>query len=327
MSFAHLHVHSEYSLLDGAIKVADLVDRAEALGQPAVAITDHGWLAGAIKFVKAAKEKGIKPIVGSEIYVSTQEDAKKPASSPGDNYHLTLLAQTAEGYRNMMRMSSLAHLDGLSYKPRTDLTTLRDHAEGVICLSGCVGSQLVQTIVHGTWEEANDLVRFYQDTFEERFFIELMFHGGSGGIDHVRIEDDGGKTLMGETEINLALMDLANRHGVGVVATNDAHYLGRDDGCAHDTLLCIGMGAWKDKEDRLRFPGASEASWEFYIKGRDEMRAACPWDEWERACDNTLIVADMVEPDVVPFGANILPAYQIPDDVQYDLYKEHGLIL
>lgn len=327
MSFVHLHLHSEFSLLDGAIRVNDLVEKAEELGQSAVAITDHGWLASAVKFVKAAKKRGIKPIVGSEIYVASQEDMREPASSPGDNYHLTLLAQNAEGYRNMMRMSTIAHLEGLSYKPRVDLRTLKEHSEGVICLSGCVASQLVQTITYSSMAEARKLVEFYQDAFGDRFFIELMAHGGTNGIDHVRLEDDSGKILMSETDINLALLDLANQYGVAVVATNDAHYLNHSDGCAHDTLLCISMGAWKDKKDRLRFPGAPEADWQFYVKGRDEMLAMSDWEEWWRACDNTLHVANLVDNSVIELGQDILPKYEIPEDPLFEAYQQYGLVL
>lgn len=328
MSFTHLHVHSEMSLLDGAIKIPDLCKRVAELGQSAVAITDHGWIAGAVKFVEAAKEAGIKPIIGMETYVATGASRLEPAKSGGDNYHLTLLAATAEGYRNLVRLTTDAYLQGMHYKPRTDMGTLIAHSEGIIVLSGCIGAEIPQLLVHGREKEALDLACRFRGAFNGRFFIEVMDHGISrDGISHVRIEENG-TLLMAEHELNDALVSLANKLDVGVVATNDAHYLHEAHGDVQDTLLCIGTGSWKDKPDRMRFPGAREQSYEFYIKSRDEMDSVSSAVWWSTAVVNSLHVADLVESDVLPLGNMYMPRFPVPtDDPQFNLYLKQGIII
>lgn len=324
--FTHLHVHTEYSLLDGAIRVPDLCKQAAALGQTSIAITDHGVLFGAVKFTKEAKDHGIKPIIGFEGYVAT-DTIDRPAKHSGDNYHITLLAANREGYHNLMRLTSIGHLRGLSYKPRIDLGLLGLHSAGVIVLSGCVGGQIPQLIVSGKPEEAEKLARWFRERFEERFLIEIMAHGSTSGIDHVTIRsDDDATVLMSETDLNMALVDLANKLGIGVVATNDAHYLERDHGSSHDTLLCIGMGKYKE-EERLRFPGSKEKAYEFYIKTEAEMRACSSEAYWSTAVSNSSLVADMVAEDVVPLGVQVLPKFVIPDDPAFHIYQKTGLII
>jgi DNA polymerase-3 subunit alpha len=304
------------SLLDGAIRIPDLCKRAVEHGQTSVAITDHGWIAGAVKFVEAAKESGIKPIIGMETYLASDNDISKPAKSGGDNFHLTLLARNEAGYRNLVRLTSIAHLRGLSYKPRIDRGLLAEHREGVIVLSGCIGAEIPQTIIHDGYATGLKLARWYQKTFGGNFFIEVMAHGSIGGVDHVRIESNG-VVVMSESDLNRALVSIADSLGVGVVATNDAHYLDRDHGGSHDTLLCIGMGAWKDKPDRMRFPGAKHKSWEFYIKSEAEMRAVAAEDWWQTAVSNAQVIADMIEPNVIKLGQNIVPRFKIPDDAEF----------
>jgi DNA polymerase-3 subunit alpha len=316
MSFTHLHVHSEFSLLDGAIRVDDLVSRASELGQSHVAITDHGWVASAVKLTTAAKKAGITPIIGMETYLASGNDMSKPAKSSGDNYHLTLLARNAAGYRNLMRLTSEAHIRGLSYKPRIDRNLLAEHREGIIVLSGCFGAEIPQTIIENGEERGYELAERYAEVHGEDFFIEVMNHGSIGGIDHVRVER-AGHTYFTESDLNRALVRIADRLGVGVVATNDAHYLRSEHGTHHDTLLCIGMGSWKDKPDRFRFAGSEHKSWEFYIKSEQEMLAVSdePW--WATACSNTAIIASKIENDVVPIGTNIMPKFQIPNDPEF----------
>lgn len=329
MSFAHLHVHSEFSLLDGAIRVPDLVQRVSEMGQSHVAITDHGWIAGALKFQKAAIEAGVTPIIGSEMYMATGEDMRLKTKDAGDTFHLTVLAQNREGYRNLMRLTSLAHIEGLGHRPRIDKDTLAEHSDGLICLSGCVAAELPQHLIWGREKDARDLVEWYQETFGDRFHIELMSHGSTGGVDHVAIEDEKGNIVMEETQLNRALVDIADRYGVGVVATNDAHYLTHEDGDAHDTLLCISAGEWKTKKDRrMQFPGAEHDAWEFYVKSEAEMLEASDEDYWETACANTALVVKDVERGVVETGNTVLPDFPIPDDDPlFDLYKETGAII
>lgn len=324
MSLAHLHVHTEFSLLDGAIKVDDLCQKVQGLGQTAVAITDHGWLSGAIKFTKSAKEAGIKPIIGMEAYLATNGDHKTPAKNGGDTFHLTLLARSAEGYKNLMRLSSLSHLHGFSYKPRIDRSLLKDNKSGLIVLSGCIGAEIPQMIVKKGYKAGMALARDYVEAFGENFFIEVMSHGGTGGVDHVRIEDADGSIAMTESDLNAALVNIADNLGVGIVATNDAHYLDSNHGQHHDTLLCVGMGAWKQKADRMRFPGARHKAWEFYIKSEEEMLKASSESWWSTACANTAIVESMVDSDVVQLGVQSTPKFNIPDDQKFAHWQETG---
>jgi DNA polymerase-3 subunit alpha len=320
MSFTHLHVHSEFSLLDGAIKVDALCKRAASLGQTAVAVTDHGWIAGAVKLVQAAKDAGVKPIIGMETYLASDGDHHSAAKSPGDNYHLTLLAKNEAGYKNLIRLTSLAHTEGLSYKPRIDRALLAQHADGVIVLSGCIGAEIPQTIIEHGKTAGLRLARLYQSTFGDNFFIEVMAHGSTSGVDHVRVEEKG-EVLLTESDLNATLVDIADQLGVGIIATNDAHYLVRDHGQHHDTLLCVGMGAWKEKPDRMRFPGAEHKAWEFYIKSEQEMLAVSTQSWWQTACSNSQVLADMIEPSVLRLGGNIMPRFTIPADTHYEAWR------
>jgi DNA polymerase-3 subunit alpha len=327
MAFSHLHVHSEFSLLDGAIRVPDLCKRAAELGQSAVAITDHGCLFGAIKFVQEAKEAGVKPIIGIETYLASAGDMTLPAKSGGDNFHLTLLAQNKAGYASLMRLTTLAHLQGLSYKPRIDRKLLYNHREGVIVLSGCIGAEIPQAVVTKGYAGAKELARTYLDMFGDNFYIEVMAHGATNGVDHVRVENNGVIHLT-ETELNTALVDIARELGVPVVATNDAHYLRKDDGQHQDTLLCIGTGSWKEKKDRLRFPGAEQKAWEFYVKSEGEMLAVSKESWWKEAVTNTTTLADRVADSVIELGKNITPKYRIPNDTGFRSWlqtKNHSI--
>lgn len=294
----------------------DLCKRAVEIGQSSVAITDHGWIASAVKFVTAAKEHGVKPVVGIETYLATNNDHKTAAKNGGDNFHLTLLAKNRAGYANLMRLTSLAHIEGMSYKPRISRALLADHAEGVIVLSGCIGAEIPQTIIDHGGAAGLRLARLYQQSHGDNFFIELMSHGSTNGVDHVRVEENG-VIEMTETDLNNALVDIANQIGAGLIATNDAHYLKQEHGQHHDTLLCIGMGAWKDKADRMRFPGAKERAFEFYIKDEEGMLKMSeePW--WKTACANTAILADSIEHDVVPLGLDTMPNFKIPADPEF----------
>lgn len=325
--FVHLHNHTEFSLLDGASPIEGLVERVEELGQNAVAITDHGWIAGAVKLTKKAKDHGIKPIIGSEVYMATTDDMEDAAKHSGDTYHLTLLAKNKEGYKNLSRLTSEAHLRGLSYKPRIDKKTLEKHSDGIILLTGCVAAELPQLLAYDRKKEAKDLLKWYRKVFGDDLFIELMYHGERDGIDHVRLKDDDGNVLITETELTDALVSLGNSFGIGLIATNDAHYLLREDGDAHDTLLCIGTGKRKNQDDRMKFPGYDQKDWEFYVKSGKEMIELSDRKEWETACGNTQILADRISDEAVPLGDPILPKFEIPDDVKYNLWQDTGVIV
>jgi len=326
MSYVHLHCHTEFSLLDGMSSVSGLCQRVAEIGQNAVAVTDHGWMAGAIKFVGHARDAGIKPIIGSEVYIATGP-MSEPAKSSGDNYHLTLLVQNEEGYRNLMRLTSLAHLEGFHYKPRIDMATLKKHSAGLICLSGCIAGEVCQLLMAGDEKEARRLIQWYREVFGDRFFLEVMYHGmDKTGTDIVRNPLPDGSYFEEHMLVDWLLVEGARR-GIPVVATNDAHYLTRDDGDAHDTLLCLGMGAWKHKEERIRYPGEEGQHYEFFVKTEDEMLVLTKGDDWEEACNNTQHVADMVDEDVIPKHGLILPHYTIPQDIGYRVWMEQGCLI
>src|SRR3954449_1101363 len=231
--FVHLHCHSHYSLLDGASKIPNLVQRAKALGMPALAVTDHGNLHGAVEFLREAKAADLKPIVGMEAYVAPHRRTDRTGggvSGHETNFHLTLLARTGEGVRNLMRLSSRAFLEGFYYKPRIDKEILERHAEGLICLSGCVSSEFSDHILHDKRTEAEALCAWYQKVFgPENFFIEIQNNGIQIQRDHAG-----------------PAIDLARRMGLPLVGTSDAHYLERGDAPAHDILLCVSTGTTVD---------------------------------------------------------------------------------
>jgi len=260
--FVHLHCHSHYSLLDGQSKIPDLIDRVKSLGMPAVALTDHGNLFGAIEFLREAKAAGIVPIVGIEAYVAPGKRTDRTSSSGGAGderyaYHLTLLARNGAGFRNLLRLSSRSYLEGYYYKPRIDKEILAQHSEGLICLSGCVGSEFSQLLLHDRGKEAEDLAMWYYKTFGEgNFFVEVQNNG-----------------LQIQRDCMARELDLAGRLGFPVVATSDAHYLTQDDYLAHDVLLCINTGKTLDQPlDKPRFVADDgKLSNQFHVRSPEEM--------------------------------------------------------
>jgi DNA polymerase-3 subunit alpha len=291
--FVHLHVHSEYSLLDGACRINDIISTAKEFDMPAVALTDHGVLYGALEFYFAARSQGIKPILGCEMYVAPRGHLDRSAR---DEYHLTVLAADAEGYRNLIKLVSKGFLDGYYYKPRVDLELLAMHHRGLIVLSGCLGGGVQQHLLNGRADDARALATSYRQIFGERFFLELHHH-------HNVLED----------KVRGALLDLSRETGVRAVAANDFHYLRKDDAPAHDVLLCIGTGRMVADTDRMRFDGD-----DFYFKSAGEMREL--FAQTPDACDATLDIARMVEIDLES-KSFALPAFPVPadggDDRQY----------
>ncbi|MBV8366601.1 MAG: DNA polymerase III subunit alpha [Candidatus Eremiobacteraeota bacterium] len=270
-SFVHLHVHSEYSLLDGACRVGDLVQAAAENAMPALALTDHGVLYGALEFYFAAKAKGIKPLIGCEMYVAPRGRRDRAAR---DEYHLTVLAVDRAGYQNLLKLVSAGFLEGYYYKPRVDLELLAAHSSGLVVLSGCLGGGVQQALLRDDMDGARAMVRDYRAIFGERYFLELHHH-------HMAAED----------KVRSSLLQLSRETGVRAVATNDSHYLGREDAPAHDVLLCIGTGRLVSDSDRLRFDGD-----DFYFKSADAMREL--FADSSDACDATLDIAEMAELDL-----------------------------
>jgi len=294
--FVHLHLHTQYSLLDGANRTKDLIRHVLDSGMDAFAVTDHGNMFGAFEIQSEAVKHGLKPILGVEAYVAPgsrhDREAVKTVDGEGNNYHLTLLAETPEGYKNLSYLVSEAFLTGFYYKPRMDWELLEKHHEGLVALSGCVKSEVSQRLLAGDWAGAKETALKYQALFgKDRYFIELMDHG-----------------LPIQRQLMPDLLRLSQETGIPVVATNDAHYLQRGDAEAQDVLLCIGMGKTVNDSRRMKFYNS-----EFYVKSPAEMAEAFrPWSL--DAVRNTVAVADRVAPMVIVDTGIKLPTFPLPED-------------
>ena len=287
--FVHLHVHTEYSLLDGAARIVKLVEKAQKLGMPAVAITDHGSMYGVIDFYKAAKQSGIKPILGCEVYVAPRSRFQKEPGRDDFKYHLVLLAKNLQGYRNLMKLVTAGYLEGFYYKPRVDRELLSKYNEGLIALSACMAGEIPELLLAGEEERALQAALWYRDTFGPgNFYLELQDHG-----------------LADQKELNQKLLKLGEKTGIPLVATNDVHYLERSDAAAHDVLLCIQTGKSVEDPNRLKFEGS-----EFYFKDAEEMKETFHTFPSE-VLENTLRIAAEVELDF-SFDRMHLPPYDIP---------------
>ena len=250
MSFAHLHVHTEYSLLDGACRIRDLAKRVKELGQTAVAITDHGAMYGVIDFYRACKAEGIHPVIGCEVYVAARSRFDKIHEFDAESRHLVLLCQNETGYRNLSYMVSQAYVEGFYIKPRIDLELLRAHSEGLIGLSACLAGEIPKRLMNGNYEGAKEYALMMQDILGEgNFYLELQDHG-----------------IREQQEVNRALLRLHQETGIPLVATNDAHYLRKEDAESHDVLLCIQTGKTVDDANRMRYEPQN-----FYLRSTEEM--------------------------------------------------------
>ena len=291
MSFAHLHVHTEYSLLDGSNKIKECVARVKELGMNSVAITDHGCMFGVIDFYRAARAQGIKPILGCEVYVAPGSRFDKEAVGSGDDryYHLVLLAENDEGYHNLMKIVSRGYTEGYYYKPRVDLELLREFHEGIIALSACLAGEVQKNITRGMYSEGRAAALRYEEIFGKgNFFLELQDHG-----------------IPEQQTVNQALMRMSQETGIELVATNDIHYTYAEDARAHDILLCIQTGKKLADEDRMRYEGG-----QYYIKSEEEMKKLFPYAL--KALENTQKIADRCDVEI-EFGVTKLPKYDVPD--------------
>ncbi|OQX65881.1 MAG: DNA polymerase III subunit alpha [Desulfococcus sp. 4484_242] len=288
--FVHLHVHTEYSLLDGAIRIPGMMEKSRALGMPAVAITDHGNMFGAVEFYDQAVKAGLKPIIGSELYVAPGDRRDRSPSRDGspNAYHLVLLVMNSEGYRNLSKLVTLGHLEGFYYHPRVDMALLKEYNAGLIALSACMKGIIPYCIGSGNMEKAREMARQMTAIFDhDRFYLEVQANN-----------------LPEQIQLNEALRELSKDLSIPLVATNDCHYLDRDDAEAHDILLCIQTGKNIDDEKRLRF-----STDEFYFKSRSEMAQALPG--FEDAIANTVGVADRCNYEM-EFGQYKYPVFQVP---------------
>ena len=300
MAFTHLHVHTEYSLLDGSCKIRELTARAKELGMDSMAVTDHGVMYGVIDFYKAAREAGIKPILGCEVYVAPGSRFDRETVSGEDRYyHLVLLAENNKGYENLMKIVSKGFVDGFYYKPRVDYEVLRTYHEGVIALSACLAGEVQRCLTRGMYEEAVRASEKYVDIFgKDNFFLELQDHG-----------------LPDQKLVNQGLMRMSRDTGLKLVATNDIHYTFAEDEKAHDILLCIQTGKKVADEDRMRYEGG-----QYYCKSEEEMRALFPYAP--EAIENTHMIAERCNVEI-EFGVTKLPKYEVPEGFDSWSYLNH----
>lgn len=294
--FVHLHTHSHYSLLDGLTKLEQMVDIAKKAAMPAIALTDHGNMYGAIEFYKLCKKAGIKPIIGVEAYVTAGSRFDKTATTDGGKryYHMILLAKNLQGYKNLIRLVTKANLEGYYYKPRMDKELLREFHEGIVVLSGCMGGELSQTILRGNFEKADEIIKEYQDIFgKENYFIEIQSHPS--------IERD--------PELRRELVKIAKKHGIPVVATQDSHYPCQDDHEAHHTLLAINTQG--DGKEGLEF-----SKDDFSLI--DEKTALEYFADVPESVHNTMLVSDLCEDYEIELGKAYFPHYPLPENTTAD---------
>ncbi len=294
--FAHLHVHTEFSLLDGACRIEQLMDRVAQLGQPAVAVTDHGVMYGAIDFYRAAKKRGIHPVIGCEVYVAPRSRHDRAYTGGEWHSHLILLCENMAGYRNLIHMVSLGFIEGFYMKPRVDHELLKQYHEGLICLSACLAGELPRLISDGRYEEAKKTALWYRDVFGEgNYFLEIQDHG-----------------IPEQAEVNRQLIRMSKETGIPLVATNDAHYLTREDAALQDVLMAIQMGKTVDDPTRMKFQTE-----EFYIKSEGEMRQL--FADAPEALSNTLQIAARCQVEF-EFGKYHLPQFDVPEGYTAETY-------
>ena len=299
MAFTHLHVHTEYSLLDGSAKIPELVSRAKELGFDSLAITDHGVMYGVIDFYRACLKEGIKPILGCEVYVAPRSRFDRELSGGEDRYyHLILLAENDQGYDNLMKIVSRGFIDGFYYRPRVDKELLRQYHEGIICSSACLAGEVQRDLVKGLYAEAKATALEYEEIFGKgNYFLELQDHG----------YDD-------QKKVNAGLLRLHEETGIPLIVTNDSHYIHAEDAEAHDILLCIQTQKKVSDEDRLRYEGG-----QFYLKSEKEMRALFPYAQ--EACDNTHLIAERCNV-TIEFGHTKLPKFDVPAPYTSESYLD-----
>ncbi len=295
--FIHLHVHSEYSLLDGASRVEDLAKRAKELGMKGMAITDHGSMYAAVKFYLNMKKAGVKPIIGSELYVAPNGRFNKTTAEDRSPYHLTVLAKNKDGYKNLVKLVSKGHTEGFYSKPRVDTELLEKHSDGLIVLSGCIKGELAKMILANEGKKARELASFYKSIFKDDYYLEMMYHG-----------------LPEQKTVNEFLEGLSKELGIPCVATNDTHYTRMEDARTQDIMLCIQTGAFLDDADRMKFTGE-----EFYVKSHAEMEKN--FSHNEGALKTTTEVMDKCELEL-DIGSSHIPDFPVPENETADSYLE-----
>jgi DNA polymerase III subunit alpha len=296
--FVHLHVHTEYSLLDGSGKIPDLIAKTKELGMKSIAITDHGVMYGCVDFYQAAKEQGIKPIIGCEIYVAAKSMYDKTNNKENETHHLVLLVKNEVGYQNLMKIVSAASIEGFYYKPRADHDYLRQHSEGIIATSACLGGEVQSNLASGNRNKAIEVALIYKEIFKDGFYLELQNHG----IDE-------------QLRVNEELVKLSEELDIPLICTNDVHYINQEDSKAHDILLCVQTGKTVNEENRMRYP-----SDQFYLKSPEEMYEVFSYVP--EALNNTVTIAEQCNFDY-EFHVSKLPEFPLPEGVDpYEYLRE-----
>jgi len=298
-SFVHLHVHTEYSLLDGSGKIGELISKTKELGMRSIAITDHGVMYGCVEFYKEAKKQGIKPIIGCEIYVAAKSMHIKEADKENETHHLVLLVKNTKGYENLMHIVSAASIKGFYYKPRVDHEFLEKYSEGIIASSACLGGEVQSYLLRGNYEKAKKVALEYRDIFKEGFYLELQYHG-----------------MQDQLKVNELLIKLSEDTGIPLICSNDTHYILQEDSKAHDVLLCIQTAKTVDDENRMRYP-----SDQFYLKSAEEMEKTFSYAK--DALSNTVKIAESCNFDY-EFHVSKLPKFPLLEgEDPYDYLREH----
>lgn len=317
--FAHLHLHTEYSLLDGLSKISKLTKRVKEMGMDSIAITDHGSMYGSIEFYKACKKEEVKPIVGLEAY-TTLKDHKirnEDGSRGADAFHLLLLAKDEEGYRNLMKLTSIAHTEGYYYRPRFDKPTLEKHSKGLIVTSACPASELADAILNGGYDKALDTARWFQQVFGKDYYLEIQNHQYEDAVltaTQPEIRDEMAKMANIEKTLNENILKLSRELGIPIIATNDAHYIDQEDAQAQDVLVCVATGKLVSDTKRIRFIDNPN----FYVKSPEEMAALFP--TLPEALENTVKIADQCNLEISTFGKWFFPKYDVPEGKKPEEY-------
>ena len=298
--FVHLHVHSEYSLLDGLGRVEDLVVRATELGMPALALTDHGVMYGAIEFYQAAKKHGVKPIIGVEMYIAPRGMKQRESKKDRKSHHITLLAKDNVGYHNLLQIATTAELEGFYYKPRVDKKYLAEHAQGLIALSGCGSGEIPRLVLNGQLDKARQVAAWYRDAFGQgNFYLELQRHEGIPELKRV----------------SKGLIALSDEMGIPLVATNDVHYVRPEEAKAQEILLCIQTNTTINDPKRMTMGDES-----FYLKSGEEMAAL--FSDVPDAVENSLLIAEKCNLDLGSEGYH-LPFFKVPEGYTSKSYLAH----
>ena len=313
MAFVHLHVHTQYSILDGLSSIDGLFKRAEELGMPALAITDHGNMYGVKEFFKFAKKHpSVKPIIGCEVYVTQHYDHHLKDTAHKKYYHLILLAKNYEGYKNLVKIVSEAHVEGMYYRPRVSHEILEKYHEGLICSSACMAGEIARDILAGDIKAADEAIEWHKRVFGEDYYLEVMMH-------KTEVPGLSQEVFEGQSAYVPVVFELAQKHGVKVIATNDVHFIRKEDGPVHDRLICLTTNAYVDDTDRLRYTQQE------YLKSEEEMAAIFP--DHPEALSNTMEIVDKVESYSIDRDP-ILPKYDIDPgflkdiDVYLEKYKD-----